>query len=317
MKTHKFIFNLKTLVLMMAAVVVLASCNKDDDDDVTPMPVAQEKDIVETAQADEQFSILVSAVVKAGLTDALKADGPLTVFAPTNAAFQMLFTDLGVNGIDDLTADQLTPILLYHVVSGKVMAADVTTGYVPSLNTTAPGNNSVLILTEAGNGVKLNGNSNVVAADVMASNGVIHVIDKVILPPDVVDLAIQNSNFSTLVAAVSKAGLVDALKADGPFTVFAPTNAAFEALFGELGVGGIDDLTADQLTPILLYHVVSGNVRAASVSSGNVPTLNPEATIEIMVSDTGVKLNGSSNVVATDVQGTNGVIHVIDKVILP
>lgn len=317
MKTHKFIFNLKTLVIMMAAVVVLASCNKDDDDDVTPMPVAQEKDIVETAQADEQFSILVSAVVKAGLTDALKADGPLTVFAPTNAAFQMLFTDLGVNGIDDLTADQLTPILLYHVVSGKVMAADVTTGYVPSLNTTAPGNNSVLILTEAGNGVKLNGNSNVIAADVMASNGVIHVIDKVILPPDVVDLAIQNSNFSTLVAAVSKAGLVDALKADGPFTVFAPTNAAFEALFGELGVGGIDDLTADQLTPILLYHVVSGNVRAADVSSGSVPTLNPEATIEIMVSDTGVKLNGSSNVVATDVQGTNGVIHVIDKVILP
>lgn len=317
MKTHKFIFNLKTLVIMMAAVVVLASCNKDDDDDVTPMPVAQEKDIVETAQADEQFSILVSAVVKAGLTDALKADGPLTVFAPTNAAFQMLFTDLGVNGIDDLTADQLTPILLYHVVSGKVMAADVTTGYVPSLNTTAPGNNSVLILTEAGNGVKLNGNSNVIAADVMASNGVIHVIDKVILPPDVVDLAIQNSNFSTLVAAVSKAGLVDALKADGPFTVFAPTNAAFEALFGELGVGGIDDLTADQLTPILLYHVVSGNVRAADVSSGSVPTLNPEATIEIMVSDTGVKLNGSSNVVATDVQGTNGVIHVIDQVILP
>jgi transforming growth factor-beta-induced protein len=130
-------------------------------------------------------------------------------------------------------------------------------------------------------------------------------------------MAIQNSNFTTLVAAVSKAGLVDALKADGPFTVFAPTNAAFDALFADLGVSGIDDLTADQLTPILLYHVVSGNVRAADVTSTSVPTLNPEASIEITVSDMGVKLDGNANVVATDVQGTNGVIHVIDKVILP
>lgn len=302
---------------MMAAVVVLASCNKDEDDDVTPMPAPQEKDIVETAQSDAQFTILVSAVVKAGLVDALKADGPLTVFAPTNAAFEMLFEDLGVNGIDDLTADQLTPILLYHVVGGKVMAADVSTGYVPSLNTTAPGNNSVLILTDASNGVMLNGNSKVVAADVMASNGVIHAIDKVILPPDVVDMAIQNSSFTTLVAAVSKAGLVDALKAEGPFTVFAPTNAAFDALFADLGVSGIDDLTSEQLTPILLYHVVNGNVRAADVTSTSVPTLNPEASIEITVSDMGVKLDGNANVVVTDVQGTNGVIHVIDKVILP
>ena len=190
MKTQNIKFNLKTFILMMAAVVVLASCNKDEDDDVTPMPAPQEKDIVETAQADAQFSILVSAVVKAGLVDALKADGPLTVFAPTNAAFEMLFDDLGVNGIDDLTADQLTPILLYHVVGGKVMAADVSTGYVPSLNTSAPGNNSVLILTDASNGVMLNGSSKVVAADVMASNGVIHVIDSVMLPePDVVDVA--------------------------------------------------------------------------------------------------------------------------------
>jgi transforming growth factor-beta-induced protein len=316
MKTQNIIFNLKTFILMMAAVVVLASCNKDEDDDVTPMPTPQKMDIVETAQSDSQFSILVSAVVKAGLVDALKADGPLTVFAPTNSAFEMLFNDLGINGIDDLTADQLTPILLYHVVSGKVMAADVSTGYVPSLNTTAPGGNSVVIFTDASNGVMLNGASKVVSADVMASNGVIHVIDKVILPPDVVDIAIQNSNFSTLVAAVSKAGLVEALQADGPFTVFAPTNAAFEALFANLGVNGIDDLTADQLTPILLYHVVSGNVRAADVTSGTVPTLNPDASIEITV-DMGVMLNGTANVVATDVQGTNGVVHVIDEVILP
>lgn len=319
MKTRKIKFNIKSIALMMAAVVVLASCKKDETEDMTPAPtpLPQEKNIVETAQSLPQFSILVDAVVKAGLADALSADGAMTVFAPTNDAFEMLFTQLGVSGIDDLTADQLTPILLYHVVGAKVMAADVTTGYVSTLNTTAPGDNSVLLYAEVANGVSLNGTSNVTATDVEASNGVIHVIDQVLLPTDVVAIAINNSNFSILVEAVVKAGLVDALKAEGPFTVFAPTNAAFEALFTQLGVSGISDLTADQLTPILLYHVVSGNVRAADVSSGMVPTLNTEAMIDIMVSDMGVTLNGTSNVVATDVQGTNGVIHVIDAVILP
>ena len=319
MKTRKLNFKLKSIALMMTAVIVLAACDKDETEDMTPTPtpLPQEKNIVETAQSLPQFSILVDAVVKAGLVDALSADGPLTVFAPTNDAFNMLFDQLGVNGVGDLTAEQLTPILLYHVVGAEVKAADVSTGYVATLNTTAPGNNSVLLYTDASKGVKLNGSTTVTTADVMASNGVIHEIDKVLLPTDVVDIAINNDNFSILVEAVVKAGLVDALKAEGPFTVFAPTNAAFEALFAQLGVNGISDLTADQLTPILLYHVVSGNVRAADVSSGMVPTLNPDAQIDIMVSEMGVKLNGNSNVIATDVQGTNGVIHVIDAVILP
>jgi transforming growth factor-beta-induced protein len=145
---------------------------------------------------------------------------------------------------------------------------------------------------------------------------VIHKIDAVLLPPTVVDLAIANSDFSTLVAAVVKADLVDALSADGPFTVFAPTNAAFDALFIDLGVTGIDDLTADALTPILLYHVVGANVRSDQVTTGSVPSLNG-ANIEIVVDDMGVTLNGTANVIAVDVQGTNGVIHAIDQVILP
>jgi len=319
MKTRRINIRLKSIALLVTAAIVLAACNKDETEDMTPTPTPtpQEKNIVETAQSLPQFSILVDAVVKAGLVDALSADGQLTVFAPTNDAFEALFATLGVNGIGDLTADQLTPILLYHVVNAKVMAADVTTGYVPTLNTTAPGNNSVLLYAEVSNGVSLNGSTSVTATDVEASNGVIHVIDKVLLPTDIVDIAINNSNFSILVEAVVKAGLVDALKAEGPYTVFAPTNAAFEALFATLGVNGIADLTADQLTPILLYHVLNGNARAADVSSGMYPTLNTEAQIDIMVSDSGVKLNGTSNVIATDVQGTNGVIHVIDAVILP
>lgn len=133
----------------------------------------------------------------------------------------------------------------------------------------------------------------------------------------IVEIAVSNDDFSILVEALSKAELVDALSADGPFTVFAPTNEAFENLFKELGVDGVADLTKDQLTPILLYHVVSGNVMAASVKTGDVPTLNKEAKLMVNASSKGVQINKSSNVVSTDILATNGVIHVIDAVLLP
>ena len=298
-------------ILATAMVVVLASCNKEDDE-----PKMETKNIVETASSDSRFSILTEALTKAGLVSALEGPGPFTVFAPTNDAFNALFNQLGVSGIADLSAETLTPILLNHVISGNVKAADVTTGYAATLNNTAPGQNMVKIFTNKTSSVMVDG-SKVIVADVIASNGVIHAIDKVILPANVVTHAINNPNFSILVEAVVKAGLVDALSAAGPFTVFAPTNDAFNALFATLGVSGIADLTADQLTPILLYHVVSGNVTASQVSTGSVPTLKEGSTINIVADAMGVKLNGSSNVVATDVQGTNGVIHAIDAVILP
>lgn len=303
---------IRYFLIAIAMVGVLASCSKDDDNE----PTAQSKNIVETASSDNQFSILVSALQKADLVSALQGPGPFTVFAPTNDAFNELFSQLGVTGIEELSAETLTPILLNHVVSGSVKAADITTGYATTLNTTAPGNNAVKIYISKGSSVMVDG-SKVTTADVIASNGVIHVIDKVILPATVVNHAINNPNFSILVEAVVKAGLVDALNAAGPFTVFAPTNDAFNALFNTLGVSGISDLTAEQLTPILLYHVVSGNVVAAQVSTGNVPTLKEGSDISIVASTMGVKLNDNSNVIATDVQGTNGVIHAIDAVILP
>jgi transforming growth factor-beta-induced protein len=295
----------------MAMATVLVSCSKDDDKDMT-----ESKNIVQTASSDDQFSLLTAALTKAGLVSALEADGPFTVFAPTNDAFNDLFSQLGINGLDDLSAETLTPILLNHVVSGNIKAADIMTGYVSTLNNTAPGQNQVKVFVQKSGTVTVDG-SQVIAADVMASNGVIHAINKVILPASVVSHAINNPGFSILVEAVVKAGLVEALSATGPFTVFAPTNDAFTSLFAALGVSGISDLTAEQLTPILLYHVVSGNVLASQVTTGNVPTLKEGSTISIMVDGMGVKLNTNANVIATDVQGSNGVIHAIDAVILP
>ena len=134
---------------------------------------------------------------------------------------------------------------------------------------------------------------------------------------NIVEIAVADERFSILVEAVGKAGLVDALSAEGPYTVFAPTNEAFEMLFKELGVTGVDDLTAGQLTPILLYHVLSGKVMAADVKSGKVETLNEKAWLTIDAGQSGVTLNGSSNVVIADVEGSNGVIHAIDRVLVP
>lgn len=299
-------------ILAITSLVAFSSCSKDDDDKEMDKP----KNIVEVASSDARFSILVEAVTKANLATALQGDGPFTVFAPTNDAFKALFAELKVNGIADLDAATLTPILLNHVVSGKVKAADVATGYASTLNTNAPGGNSVKIFLNKGSDVKVDG-SKVIIADIMASNGVIHAIDKVILPANVVSHAINNPNFSILVEAVVKANLVEALSGKGPFTIFAPTNEAFNKLFATLGVSGISDLTAEQLTPILLYHVVSGNVTSSQVTTGSVPTLNEGNSLDIMVNGTSVTINTNVKVIATDVQGTNGVIHVVDSVLLP
>ena len=305
--------------LLLALLLIMAA---------VPGVQAQEaQDIVDIAASNEDFSTLVAAVQAAGLVDALKGEGPFTVFAPTNAAFAALPD----GALDALVADpagDLTQILLYHVLSGKVMAADVTDGLEA---TTLQGGAVTFTVTDGA--VKIN-DANIVVTDIQASNGVIHVIDAVIVPPapestpeatpepaaeapvgDIVDIAASNEDFSTLVAAVQAAGLVDALKGEGPFTVFAPTNAAFAALPD----GALDALVADpagDLTQILLYHVLSGKVMAADVTDGLEATTLQGGAVTFTVADGAVKIN-DANIVVTDIEATNGVIHVIDAVIVP
>ena len=298
-------------ILVFLGVFAFTSCN--DDDDMTQDPVLQSNTIADIAVSNADFSILVDALSKANLVDAVSdKDASLTVFAPTNAAFSALLSDLGATSLDDIPVETLTNILLYHVIGSKAMSGDLTTGYFPTLSTSNGNNLSMYVKVDGG--VYINKNTMVTNADIEADNGVIHVVDRVILPPSVVNIALDNDNFSTLVAAVVKAGLVDALSAEGPFTVFAPTNDAFDALFAALGVSGIDDLSAEALLPILTYHVVSGNVLSTDLANGEVGTLSGNK-IKIDLSS-GVKINESS-VLAADIQGANGVVHVIDKVLLP
>ncbi len=311
MKSRKNLFAL-LLTVGLAGTLLLTGCEKDDKEMEMP------KNIVEVAVSDPQFSILVQALTKSNLVNTLKETGPFTVFAPTNAAFNQLFAQLGVTNIDALTAEQLTPILLYHVLSGKVESSQLQSGYVSTLSPGA-GGSGVSLKVDAG-ALKLNGSVSITSANISATNGVIHVIDKVLLPPSVVDLALANTSFSTLVSALDKASLVNALRGSGPFTVFAPTNDAFSQLFSDLKVSGVNDLSAELLTPILLYHVLGQSVKSNQLVSGYVSTLSAgpdESSISLKVDATMAKLNGNVSIVATDVIGTNGIIHVIDKVLLP
>jgi uncharacterized surface protein with fasciclin (FAS1) repeats len=285
-------------------------------------------DIVDTAISAGSFTTLVAAVEAAGLVDTLKGEGPFTVFAPTDEAFAALPKET----LDALLADpsgDLTQILLYHVVPGKVMAADVTDGLEAA---TVQG--STVKFTIADGKVMIN-DATIVTTDIETSNGVIHVIDAVILPPsgeaaaapaaeaapaaaelaDIVDTAVSAGSFNTLVAAVQAAGLVDTLKGEGPFTVFAPTDDAFAAIPKET----LDALLADpsgDLTQILLYHVVPGKVMAADVTDGLEATTAQGSTVKFTVADGVVKINDAT-IVTTDIETSNGVIHVIDAVILP
>jgi len=260
-------------------------------------------DLVDTA-VSAGFSTLVAAVQAAGLEDVLRGDGPFTVFAPTNAAFDALPDGV----LESLLGDPegLAQVLTYHVVAGRVMAADLQEG---QLVTTVQGEE--IRITLAG-GARVNG-VDITATDVEAANGVIHIIDAVLLPPqDIVDTAV-GAGFSTLAAAVEAAALVDVLKGDGPFTVFAPTNAAFDALPDGVLEALLDDPAA--LGEILTYHVVPGRIFSSDLEDGATVTTVEGRTVTISLNG-GARVN-DANIVATDVLATNGVIHVIDAVLIP
>jgi len=317
-------------MLLVVASLVMAACAPAATPTPAPAPTAMPeptatpepmvKDIVDTAVADGRFTTLAAALGAAELVDTLKGAGPFTVFAPTDDAFAAL----PAGTVDELlkpeNKQKLTDILLYHVVSGKVMAADVT---ALTSATTVLGKD-VAVKVDMGN-VYIN-ESKVIITDIETSNGVIHVIDAVLLPPaedammekkTIVDIAVADGRFTTLVAALGAAGLVETLSGEGPFTVFAPTDDAFAAL----PAGTVESLllpeNKQKLTDILLYHVVSGKVMAADVVTlTSAPTVLGK-DVTITVKDGKVFLNDTVQVIITDIEASNGVIHVIDAVLLP
>ncbi|MBV2165755.1 MAG: fasciclin domain-containing protein [Kaistella sp.] len=315
----KKLFKLSAFVFLFSFLFV--SCDESRDDVETP------KTIYELASMDADLSNLKAAIDKAGLASTLGASGSFTVFAPSNAAFTQFLADNGFANLNDVPNAALKEILLNHVLSNKVMAAQVTTGYVSTLakgNASSSKNLSMFINTASG--VKINGISTVTKTDITASNGVIHKVDKVIGLPTVVTHALANPNFSSLVSALTRndmpdfAGILSGTT-NSPFTVFAPTNAAFSSLLTELNLPNLGAVPAATLENVLKYHVVAGaNVLSTDITNNMNVTTFQGGTFKITTTG-GVKItdanNRVSNVIATDVQCSNGVIHAIDKVLLP
>jgi uncharacterized surface protein with fasciclin (FAS1) repeats len=328
-------------IVAAGAASLLAACGSDDHVAEPPAPVS----ILATAQATADLSSLVAAVQFASdnndLVNLLGAAGTLTVFAPTNAAFDALAKKLTGNA-NAKGPDILVPankalvksVLQYHVLTTTVTAAAIPFG---KAITPAGGGFFKIDLVSAKPVITdgRNGKSNITATDIKASNGVVHLIDAVLLPADknVVQTAIASSpEFTSLVAALQFASdnndLVNTLSGTGPFTVFAPTNAAFDALAVEL-TGSATAKGPDLLAPankallrsVLTYHVVAARVLKADISVNTPITTVQGKTFVIQATATGVAItdgrNRVSNIVATDVLNSNGVIHVIDKVILP
>jgi len=288
----------------LAAALVLGAVACGDSKDPAPEP-----NIVEVARAAGDFTVLVGALEATGLDEVLSGDGPFTVFAPTDNAFALLPDGL----LGSLTTDQLAAILTYHVVAGEVDAATVVT-----LDEAETVEGSSIFIQVIDGTVVLDGRVQVITTDIQASNGIIHVVDAVLFndnrfPGNNVETLIASPRFSSLVDAVRQADLAGALASDNDglgFTLFAPTNNAFAAL-------GDIDLTVEQLQSVLLYHVASGTVDAAVVVTlPSVETLEgSEVTIE--VDDGIVILNGSAIVEWTDLRVSNGIIHVINEVLIP
>jgi transforming growth factor-beta-induced protein len=273
---------------------------------------AADKDIVDTAVAAGSFKTLAAALQAGGLVDALKGEGPFTVFAPTDEAFAKLPEGTVATLLKPENKGKLVSILTYHVVPGKVMATDVVkvTG-AKTLN-----GQQVDVKVDGGK-VFIDG-SQVVKADIACSNGVIHVIDSVILPADknLAETAIAAGSFKTLVAAAQAAGLVGALSGEDALTVFAPTDEAF----AKLPEGTVESLlkpeNKSKLADILKYHVVSGRVYSSDAVAAKSAATLQGSKINIKVTDSGAMVN-DAKLLKTDIDASNGVIHVIDSVILP
>ena len=309
---------IKKISIAMVLLLTFAACSDDDNDN--PI-IPTEQNIVDLAIVTPELSSLVAALTAANLVDALNADGPFTVLAPTNEAFATFLADNGFATLDDVPVDVLTQVLLNHVISGNLTSTDLVTagsGYSNTLASGAGIDTKMSIYFNTSNGVTFNGTSTVSQADIAASNGVIHVVDAVIGLPTVVTFATANPTFSSLVTALTTqtpaTNFVEILEEEGPFTVFAPTDEAFNALPAILD--------EEFLTQILLYHVVPANITSANLTNpgnttattlqlGEITVTMPEATI------TDASGNTDIGIIAVDVQAVNGVIHVINKVMLP
>ena len=307
---------LSIAAIALIAGLTLSSCDDEEDDDM----MLPSNNIVELATSTSDLSTLVTAITTADLTSVLQGEGPFTVFAPTNAAFDNLEDGVLQTLLDN--PDLLAEVLQYHVVSGQVMSTDLSNGEVSTL---LSGKTIDVSITDGV--VTLNNNAMVTNADNEASNGVVHIIDEVLLPEgfelpkdNIVTIASETPSLSILVDALTMfPDLTDALSSDGNYTVFAPTNDAFTALLGVIGQSSLDDVPENVIERLLKYHVIS----SAALMSGDLTDGQMAATllsnddkITVGISGSDVTIN-EANVTTANVEASNGIVHIVDAVLVP
>jgi transforming growth factor-beta-induced protein len=317
-------FKLKRLASLVLLAIFFMACSDDDyngpdtkEADSIPeqeTPVEEMSDIAELAIATEDLSSLVAALTRAELVTTVQGDGPFTVFAPTNNAFDTFLSDNGFATLEDIPVDVLTQVLLNHVVAGKSLSTDLSTTYITSSSTAGVDGRNLSLFIDTSNGVQING-SRVTTADVEASNGVVHIVDQVIGLPNIVNHALNNPAFSELVGALTAGGnttFTDLLStAEEKFTVFAPVNDGFSSFTNTNG---------NEINNVLSNHVVVASALAAadlSNSYANTAAMNDDGdALSIYINtDDGVQFNGVSTVAIADIVATNGIVHAVDQVI--
>lgn len=314
-----------SLVLFMSFSFI--SCDVDDNESYSPPPLST---ITEFAASNSDLSNLAAALSAAdGNLLSLLNGGNYTVLAPNNWAFEVWLGNNGYTSIDEVPTDILKNVLLNHVISGTVRSSDLAatgSGYT-STNATNTDGDFLSMYFSTNNGVVFNGVTTVLNPDIAASNGVVHVVDLLIELPTVVTFATTNPGFETLVTALTRddlsedfVSILSTTTEPAPFTVFAPTNEAFSSLFSELSIDSLNDIDTATLESTLGTHVVAeANVRFEDLSDGMlITTIGDDLTISVGTGPLLVDLNGrTANIIAVDIQAYNGVIHVIDNVMLP
>ena len=318
----KFISNLKKIAVVLFLSLGAIACENDDDE-----VVVETNTIADFVSKNADYSSLNAALEAANLKIVLDESTKYTVFAPNNAAFNTFLAANGFTNLGEVPVDVLTQILLNHVQGGIIKAADLSTGYIPSLATGGASDEKLSMYINTEDGVMINGVSSVTTADIEVDNGVIHAVNSVIGLPDITTFALADSNFGILVSALTAddsfnfVSILQTQSSPAPFTVFAPTNQAFTDFLNEKDFISLAAIPVDVLESVLSYHVVTGaNVRSDVITDGMMVTTfeGGEFTIN---TGTGVTITDEndreSTVIATDVQATNGVIHVIDTVLFP
>jgi uncharacterized surface protein with fasciclin (FAS1) repeats len=310
---------------MMFLFVSFAYCS--DDDDAVTNGGETPNTIADFVAANDNYSSLAAALEVTGLDATLSGTTNYTVFAPDNDAFSAFLAANNFNSLSDVPTDLLTEVLLNHVQTGEIRSSSLSTGYIESMATSTITGEKLSMYINTQNGVSINGVANVETADIDVDNGVIHAVDEVIGLPDITTFATADPTFEILVAALTRESeftFVQTLMAStdpAPFTVFAPTNDAFVDLLAELEMSGLEDIPTEVLSSALTYHVVAN----ANVTSGDlmdnmeVSTLaGQNFTVNLGDPVTLTDASGrTSTVLMTDIQANNGVIHVIDTVLLP